>query len=158
MVFNNTFRIWLIQIRIAHWAKNILIFIPIVTSHNIFNYGMLYDSFIGFLSLSLLCSATYIINDIKDVEYDKQHPIKKKRPFADGLITKRIAQYTIIILLISSFSLSKLLSQSFLYMLIVYLFCTICYTTYLKSMVIIDTITLSLLYITTEHGSSPSAP
>ena len=64
-------------LRPTHWIKNIIIALPVVLSNQI-NYNSLTNLLLGFISFSLLASAGYILNDIKDIENDRQHAIKKK--------------------------------------------------------------------------------
>ena len=74
-------------IRIKHWIKNILIFIPLLCS-GLINYNNVIDCIIGFFAFSFASSFIYIINDIKDIEKDKLHPTKKNRPLASGKVKK----------------------------------------------------------------------
>lgn len=77
-------------IRVKHYFKNVLIFLPLIFSGNIFNIEKLIISIIGFIAFSFVASVVYIINDIRDIENDRKHPIKRKRPLPAGTcITKR---------------------------------------------------------------------
>ena len=88
-------------IRIKQWYKNIVIFLPLVFSLSLLNLDSISLTIVGFIALSLASSALYIRNDILDIEFDKQHPIKKFRPLASGQISKKNA-YIIFVLLLSS--------------------------------------------------------
>ena len=74
-------------IRVKHWVKNILIFIPMISS-GLLNYNNIFITILSFFSFSFLTSFIYIINDIRDIEKDKLHPRKKKRPLPSGKISK----------------------------------------------------------------------
>lgn len=87
-------------IRVKHWIKNILIFLPIFFSRNLGNAEKIIDVIIGFISFSLVASSIYIINDIKDVEKDKKHPVKKDRPLASGKISIKNAIILSVVLLV----------------------------------------------------------
>ena len=87
-------------IRVKHWLKNGLIFVPLFFSKNLLNYEKIILCIIGFFVFSFISSVVYIINDINDVENDKKHEIKKKRPIASGLISIKNAIFTIFILYI----------------------------------------------------------
>ena len=76
-------------IRIKHWIKNILIFIPLVFS-GVINESNIVNCILGFFSFSFMSSFIYIVNDIRDIEKDKLHPRKRKRPLASGTIKKNI--------------------------------------------------------------------
>ena len=93
-------------IRIKHWLKNFLIFIPIFFSKNLLDISLLLKLLIAFIIFSLIASIVYIINDIKDINLDKMHPKKSKRPLAAGKISIRNAINIILIL----FAVSCLLS------------------------------------------------
>lgn len=73
-------------LRIKHYIKNFLIFIPIFFAKNILDRSVLIPAIIGFFAFSFTSSAVYIINDIKDVEKDRMHPVKCNRPIASGEI------------------------------------------------------------------------
>lgn len=90
-------------IRVKHWIKNILIFLPIFFSRNLGNVEKVIDIVIGFISFSLVASSIYIINDIRDLEKDKKHPVKKERPLASGKISINKAIVLSIILVLISF-------------------------------------------------------
>ena len=74
---------WLKAIRLHQWAKNVLIFLPLLLAH-VRSLGLLAGAVVAFLSFGLCASATYIINDLLDIEADRAHPRKRRRPFAAG--------------------------------------------------------------------------
>lgn len=133
-------------IRIKHWIKNLLIFIPLLCAkansmENIVN------CIIGFFAFSFLSSFIYILNDIKDIKSDKMHPRKKNRPLASEKISKNTAFYFGIVLLITSFVLNyfinnKILDSS-LCLLLLYLIINIIYSFGAKNIVIIDVLFLA---------------
>lgn len=77
--------------RPKHYIKNVLIFVSIIFTQNLFNTALLVKSCCGFVAFSLLTSVVYIINDINDVEADRQHDIKKYRPIASGKVSVQVA-------------------------------------------------------------------
>lgn len=78
-------------LRIKHYIKNGLIFIPIFFSGNLFSSEKLFSCLWGFLSFCLVSSSIYVFNDIMDIEADRRHPVKKERPIASGAISIRNA-------------------------------------------------------------------
>ena len=137
-------------IRIKHWIKNILIFLPMICG-NAINYQNLYISLLGFFSFCFISSSIYIINDIKDIEKDKLHPQKKNRPITSGKINKKNAIITTIILLVLSlvfnyFANMSLINYS-LILLLLYFINNILYTYGLKNIAIVDIILLTLGFI-----------
>lgn len=95
--------------RVKHYLKNVLIFLPTIFSCQIFELNKFITCIIGFFSFSLMASAIYCINDIKDIEKDKKHPVKNKRPIASGAISKKEAKILATILIIVSISLNVLI-------------------------------------------------
>jgi len=73
-------------LRPKHWLKNFLIFIPVTFSGRLFDYNSFIQVLIGFFSFSFLASSIYILNDIRDVEADRQHEVKRNRPIASGAV------------------------------------------------------------------------
>ena len=73
--------------RVHHYLKNVLIFLPLVFSQNLFNIDLLSKTIFGFFSFSILSSIVYVINDIQDVEKDRRHSTKCKRPIASGAVS-----------------------------------------------------------------------
>ena len=99
---DNRIKIMLVLMRPKHYLKNFLIFIPLVFSKNLCSPELLLKSMLGFCAFSLLASVVYIFNDIHDVEADRMHEIKRKRPIASGKISIPFAYAMAGILLFSS--------------------------------------------------------
>ena len=125
-------------IRVHHYIKNILIFIPLFFAGNFFNPPMLYLLLIAFISFSLCSSSVYIFNDMCDLSYDLDHPQKKLRPLAAGLISKSAGIIFAIACLTVGLSLMFSLSVDAAFVLIGYLILNIFYSVYLKRFAIID--------------------
>jgi len=119
-------------IRIEQWYKNFLIFIPLVFSLNFFNIRLLFITFLGFISLSLISSSYYIINDLKDIQKDKHHPEKKNRPLASGRLSRTTGILILILFLINSITLSYYLSPSFLVVVLVLFLSSQIYSFFLR--------------------------
>lgn len=127
--------------RIHHYIKNFLIFLPLFFSGNFFNKELIFINIIGFLSFSFLTSAVYIFNDICDVEKDKLHSVKCNRPIASEKISKRTAKILIIILLTISTMLSFIIWHKNLYIFLImsmYALLNVLYSIKLKDIPIID--------------------
>lgn len=77
--------------RVSHWLKNILIFLPLVFSKNLFDLKCLIVALVGFITFSFISSIVYINNDLFDIENDKKHSVKKNRPLASGQISVKNA-------------------------------------------------------------------
>ena len=137
-------------IRVKHWIKNLLIFIPLICSGFI-NIDNILNLIIGFFSFSFMSSFIYIINDIKDIEKDKLHPRKKKRPLPSGKITKKKAIIIAIILLIASLSFNYIIHKEILntslYLLLGYMIINVLYSMGLKNIAILDIVLLASGFI-----------
>lgn len=134
-------------LRLHQWLKNLLVFIPLATSLSILQIDLLARGMLAFLVFGLAASSTYVINDLIDLESDRQHARKRNRPFASGLVPLWVGFAIAPILLLSSFFLAALyLPTSFVSVLIVYLASTFAYSLYFKRVVLVDVMMLAGLY------------
>ena len=142
-------------LRIKHYIKNVLIFLPVVFSGNLLSISLLGRTIIGFISFSLVCSFIYIINDISDVERDRNHPTKCKRPIASGDISIKTAYSIAFICLLFSVSICTLfLGFPSLVCILSYLVLNILYSKKLKNVPIVDvTILVSGFFLRVLFGS-----
>ena len=132
-------------LRVHQWAKNVLIFLPLILAHAL-KMNMLLQSALAFLSFSLVASSTYIVNDVLDLAADRVHPRKRNRPFAAGDLSV-IAGFCIAILLFAAgVAISIPMAPRFTFWLLVYCVVTLAYSLYFKRVVIVDVIILSALY------------
>jgi 4-hydroxybenzoate polyprenyltransferase/phosphoserine phosphatase len=138
-------KIFLKAIRLHQWAKNILIFVPLLLAHAL-RLPLILDAVVAFLSFSLCASATYIVNDLLDIEADRRHHKKRHRPFAAGDLPVPAGIGIIVLFLSLAFVGAALLPGAFLGWLVLYLVTTLSYSLYLKRVVLIDVILLSGLY------------
>ena len=86
-------RKYLKLLRVKHYVKNMLILLPAVLTRQLLDWQILYESVAGIFIFSLISSIIYIVNDINDVELDRQHPVKCRRPVASGEISVLKAKY-----------------------------------------------------------------
>ena len=134
------------MIRTYQWVKNFLIFLPLILAHKFLDVNLLLKALVAFFSFSFLSSSVYIINDIMDVESDRIHPSKKNRPIASGAVKISSALKVAFILMPLSFIISIFLGKEFLFVLLTYFITTSCYSFYLKKIMLVDILILSLLY------------
>jgi 4-hydroxybenzoate polyprenyltransferase len=146
MVFK-TFRALLISMRPKQWMKNVLIFTALVFDEKLFDLGAFLATCAGFILFSLISSSVYLLNDITDLEADRQHPKKKKRPIASGDLKVSTARWAVALLLLVSIPLAYLLSPSFCLILLIYLVLNLGYSRWLKHVVIIDVFVLASFYV-----------
>lgn len=131
-----------------HWLKNGLVFVPILLNHDVFDLAALGHGVVAFVAFSLLASAIYLLNDIVDVEADRRHPTKCKRPLAAGEITEAQAYAAVPALLIVAFGLSALVPQPRLFLLALstYLVLALLYLFFLKRKLLVDVLGLAALH------------
>jgi len=136
------------SLRIHQWIKNILIFLPLIAAHMIGNIGMCWHAILAFLSFSCAASTVYLLNDLCDLESDRQHRTKHTRPLASCELRIQDALILAPTLLIISFVLALSLSGLFVLVLVAYLAMTTLYSFWLKRRAMVDIVVLSGLYTT----------
>lgn len=135
-------------LRPHQWVKNTFIFIPLFFGGCLFDMADWTSSLVAFVAFSFAASAIYSINDIVDVEADKKHPKKCKRPIAAGLVSKRQASLLAIILAIAALALPFLLNNWMLSVVIaLYLAMNLCYCIRLKHYAIIDVCIVAMGFV-----------
>lgn len=135
-------------LRPHQWVKNTFIFIPLFFGGSLFDMADWTSSLVAFVAFSFAASAIYSINDIVDVEADKKHPKKCKRPIAAGLVSKRQASLLAIILAIAALALPFLLNNWMLSVVIaLYLAMNLCYCIRLKHYAIIDVCIVAMGFV-----------
>jgi 4-hydroxybenzoate polyprenyltransferase len=133
-------------IRIYQWVKNILLFIPLITSHLFFTTHLISQAVLGFFSFSFVASAGYLLNDLFDVNADRIHPRKKMRPFAAGSLSIIYGISLAISLLLLGGFIASLISFSFVLILLVYFVISFTYSLYFKKIILYDVFVLAILY------------
>lgn len=147
--------------RPKHYVKNFLIFLPVFFSGNFFETSSIFKLILGFFSFSFISSCIYIINDMRDIENDRNHPSKKNRPLASGKVSFKGATIELIILFFLTIILNFLISKSFSTMsfalLAIYFILNFFYSFGLKNYPIVDIVILSSGFILRIlYGSSIS--
>lgn len=137
---------WLRALRVHQWLKNLLLFVPLLTGFTFLQPEKLATMAVAFLAFSLAASATYMANDMWDLENDRAHPRKCRRPFASAQLPLLDGLAVAGATLLSGFALAFWVSQGFCLMLFLYLVLTSVYSLALKEYVLADVIMLSLLY------------
>jgi 4-hydroxybenzoate polyprenyltransferase len=132
-------------LRVHQWAKNALILVPIILAHNFRGLHVL-DALVAFFCFSLCASATYIFNDLLDIEADRRHPRKRFRPFASGDLSAKAGVLISATFLLLSLVAALFLAPGFLGYLVLYLVTTLSYSFYFKRVVLVDVLLLSGLY------------
>ncbi|MDJ0654285.1 MAG: UbiA family prenyltransferase [Xanthomonadales bacterium] len=137
---------YLKSLRLHQWLKNLLLFVPLVMSHQISNINLLMNAAIAFLAFGLCASSAYLLNDLLDLADDRRHPDKRHRPLAAGQVSARACAWGIPVLLAASAALGLLLPAPFLALLGTYYLGTLLYSLWLKRVILVDVLSLVGLY------------
>jgi len=133
-------------LRLTHWLKNLLIFVPLVMAHRFVDAALLAKAVLAFLAFGLCASSVYLMNDLMDLTADRHHPRKQHRPFAAGNLSVLTGLASIPVLLALSLFLTRFLPGSLLWILVLYVLLNLAYSFYLKRIVLLDVIVLAGLY------------
>ncbi len=134
------------SLRMHQWSKNCLVFVPLVLSGRFTDADAVINTTIAAVALCILASATYILNDIRDLADDRQHWSKRNRPLASGQLRVATATAFVPVAMIIALVLGALASSHVLTVLVMYLVITLVYTFWLKQYALIDSLVLAILY------------
>jgi 4-hydroxybenzoate polyprenyltransferase len=134
-------------LRPKQWPKNGFIFAALIFDVKLFQFELVFKTILGFILLCLISGTVYIINDLVDIEKDRQHPTKKNRPLPSGKVPVSAAIITSIALVVVSLPLSFLLHPVFGLITTSYLLLQIAYSFVLKNIVIVDVLTLAAGFV-----------
>jgi 4-hydroxybenzoate polyprenyltransferase len=132
-------------IRVHQWAKNVLLAVPLLLSHNL-RPDSIAAVIAALFCFSFMASANYLFNDMLDIESDRRHPGKRFRPFAAGDLSVAAGLGTALLLAVGSFALLPWLPRAFAFWLGLYILSTAAYSFYLKKVALVDVLVLSGLY------------
>jgi 4-hydroxybenzoate polyprenyltransferase len=141
-------------LRVHQWAKNILLFVPLLAAHKALNAPLLLQAVLGFIAFSLCASSVYVLNDLLDLDADRQHPTKRRRPFASGDLPVSAGLWLAPLLLGTGAAVALLLPGAFLALLGTYYAVTLAYSFYLKQVMMLDVLVLAGLYTVRIFGGS----
>ncbi len=137
----------LAAVRPHHWLKNGLLLLPVLLAHRITELPLLAEAARAVVAFSLAASAVYVLNDLVDIDADRRHPVKRRRPFAAATLPLASGPFLAVALLAAAFALSWFsLPRAFTAVLALYLGATTAYSLALKRIPILDVITLAGLY------------
>lgn len=138
--------------RPKQWTKNVIIYAGIVFDGQLLNLQSLFIVTISFILLCLSASTIYIINDLVDIERDRQHPKKRKRALPSGQLPIWLAIVAAAALPVFSIGLALVYSPRFAVILFVYIVMNVCYSLYLKHIVLLDVLTITSGYVLRVAG------
>jgi 4-hydroxybenzoate polyprenyltransferase len=138
--------------RLRQWTKNGFVFFALIFDKQLFSLGPFLRTLEGFFLFCLISSAVYLLNDISDIEADRQHPQKKHRPLASGELPVGVAQGAAILLASISLSLGYLLEPMFAAMIALYFLINLLYSRWLKHVPILDVLIVSSGFVLRVAG------
>lgn len=138
--------------RPRQWIKNFAVFAALIFSGTLFDQNALITSIIAFVLFCAFSSATYLLNDVFDIERDKLHPFKKKRPIASGLIPVPLAISLALLAIIIALPLSYKLSPAFFFASLTYLILQLFYSAILKQIILIDVLVIAAGFVLRVYG------
>lgn len=139
-------RVWARALRLHHWVKNILLFAPLLAAHHWSDGPGWLKALLGFAAFGLCASAVYLANDLLDLESDRRHPRKRSRPLAAGTLRMGRALLAAPLLLAASAAIAVQIGAGFAAWLAVYFALTCAYSLLLKRLILVDCLTLGILY------------
>jgi decaprenyl-phosphate phosphoribosyltransferase len=135
-------------LRIKQWVKNVFVLAPLLFTGEFLNIQSVTNALLTMLFFSLASSATYIINDIHDIEHDRKHPKKSKtRPLASGVVSVRSALMLLIIVLLTILVCAGLMMPNVLQIIIFYLLLNLSYTFLLKHQPVLDIFSIAISFV-----------
>jgi 4-hydroxybenzoate polyprenyltransferase len=132
--------------RPQQWVKNLLVFVPLLLAHQIKDLERFWLGCLAFIAFSACASAVYVVNDLLDIEADRNHPHKKRRPFAAGDLPIQWGPILVVLLLAVAFGIAVAISGQFTGLLLLYMVMTTLYSVWLKTKVMADVLVLAGLY------------
>ena len=146
------FKVLLKTMRPRQWPKNIFVFAALVFDKQLFHRTAFLETLAGFVLFCLISSSVYIFNDIVDIEADKQHPEKKKRPIPSGELPLSVAWIAGIILTVITFVLSYIMGVEFAIVVLTYFLLNLAYSRWLKHIPIVDVLVLAACFVLRVQG------
>jgi 4-hydroxybenzoate polyprenyltransferase len=141
-------------LRPKDWAKNLFLFLPLFFGREISNLHKIIDVSCGFFAFCFIASSIYIINDYRDREDDRKHPVKCKRPLASGTVPATAALVMCGTLMFLGFGLGWWIRDKFLFVLVVYFLVNLGYSMGLKSIAVLDIMLLAAGFVLRIKGGS----
>ena len=145
-------------LRPHQWVKNLLVFVPVVLDHKLFNAETMARAATAFVAFCCAASSAYVLNDILDLEADRRHPTRRHRPFAAGTLSPSLGLVLVPGLLGIAFAVAwSSLPGGFIELLAIYVVLTTAYSVYLKRIAVLDVLLLAGLYTLRVLGGIAAA-
>ncbi len=147
-------RYLLVSMRPKQWTKNVFVFAGVVFARKLLDPQAVLQSLLAFLFFCMVSSAVYLINDLADMERDRNHPLKRNRPLAAGRLSPSVAVVTAVLLVVGAVPLSFWLEPAFGVALLIYLALMLGYSFYLKNIVLLDVFAIAFGFVLRAAGGA----
>ncbi len=137
---------WWLALRPRHWVKNALVIVPLAAAHQLGDLALLVRVAMAFAAFSMCASGQYVLNDLCDLEADRGHPSKRRRPLASGEMSRTAAFAVIAVMWLGSAFIAAQLGRAFSGVLAAYVLLMIAYSMRLKHVVLLDAVLLAAGY------------
>jgi len=153
-VSKHPFVIYLKLLRPKDWAKNLFLFIPLFFAGELRHWDKYPPLLLGFIAFCFMASSIYIINDYRDIEDDKKHPVKSKRPLASGAVSKPTAIVVCVLLILAGLAIAYFIKPKFLFVIAIYFLLNLAYSFGLKSIPILDIVIVAIGFVLRIKGGA----
>lgn len=133
--------------RPRQWTKNLVVFAALIFSMNLTQVDLLLRTIVGFFVFCALSGWVYLLNDLKDREKDRLHPVKQKRPLASGRLSAGAASVALAVLLVGAMSVAWQLGRGFMVSSVAFVLLNVAYSFVLRSKVLLDVIAISAGFV-----------
>lgn len=143
-----------LSMRPEQWIKNLFVFAALLFSKNLLNLSKGIESLAGFAIFCMIAGCAYLVNDLIDLEKDKQHPVKSKRPIAAGKLKRTTVILVILLVGCTSLFFAFSINKVFGIIVLCYFVLNVNYSLYLKHIVIIDVATIAAGFVLRVWGGA----
>jgi 4-hydroxybenzoate polyprenyltransferase len=140
-------RALLVSLRPHQWTKNLVVLAALAFSKHLFDQDAVARALSAFVIFCALSGATYLLNDLLDLELDRQHPLKRLRPLPSGVLPLRVARGACLVLALGGMAASLALGARFALAALVYLALSVGYSFVLKHVVILDVLAIAIGFV-----------
>lgn len=144
---NNPVLVAVRALRAYQWSKNLLVFAALLFAKEAFDPSKIILVVEAFAAFCMAASATYLFNDLSDIENDRLHPKKRHRPIASGALSPTAAWLMLSLLFAASMILSYTIRWQFMFATLAYITLTLSYTVWLKNLIILDVMALAMGFV-----------
>lgn len=141
-------------LRPSQWLKNLILFAALIFAGELTDVTKSLNAVLAFIAFCLLSSGMYAFNDLIDREKDKQHPIKRNRPIASGVIPPSTAVFIFSALAIGGLAIAFSISLNLLWWALVFILFNLLYSIWLKNMVILDVMAIAVSFVIRAYSGA----